>query len=317
MMATSREILFPEDASTLNSDIFALESDVVADTRQAKIETHAEANGSLLNLHDMSPGFDLGSPLPTDMTGGGAVSINSGGEIGPEVIVGTGGADEIHAGDNDNLIYGYGGDDTIFANGSADEVRGGSGYDYIKGGGGGDTLFAGPDGGSLWGDDGNDTLYAGDDGASLWGGANNDTLRGGEGRDTLYGDDGNDSLAGYMGRDTLDGGAGNDSLSGGVNADDLTGGSGSDQFWFLLGDTGNYTQGQADIISDFENADTIYIFAPESGLTDAGSTSTPGDSQYSIFHDSGIDAWIIRWNVGGYHDIVVHGDDPHGDLGWF
>jgi Ca2+-binding RTX toxin-like protein len=101
--------------------------------------------------------------------------------------------------DNNNWIQGhYDEDDAIYGNGGNDTLMGLTGNDLLDGGTGNDLLEGG---------DGNDTLY---------GRAGNDTLRNGTGNDTVYGEDGDDYLdATYLsaagtGTNQLYGGMGND-----------------------------------------------------------------------------------------------------------
>jgi hypothetical protein len=101
---------------------------------------------------------------------------------GPEVIRGTSGYDQIHAGDDDDVICGEGGADTIWGNGGVDIIDGGT------------------------------------EGDSLYGGHDNDTLTGGEGDDTLAGDEEDDTLWGQGGGDTLHCGTGYDTADGGIGA---------------------------------------------------------------------------------------------------
>jgi Ca2+-binding RTX toxin-like protein len=171
---------------------------------------------------------------------------------------------------------------------------------------------------------GNDTILG-------WNG--NDTLDGWYGNDYLYGENGNDVLMGYYGNDYLSGGAGydklygeadNDKLYGGDYYDDLYGGTGVDQMWggtgsdyfyFYTGDTGNKFAGKADTISDFTDSDQIWL---KGSYSYAGNTAGPADGQYSVWQ-SGSD-WVVTYNAyndAGYHDIIVKGDNPLGDISFF
>jgi len=167
----------------------------------------------------------------------------------------------------------------------------------------------------IFGDDGNDVLYG-------WNG--NDTLDGWKGNDTLYGENGNDYLLGYDGYDKLYGGAGNDTLkgegtyddlSGGAGVDQLYGGAGADYFYFGKTDSGDVYDGKADTIHDFSDQDQIWL---KGNYGYAGNDSTPSDGQYGIWQ-KGSD-WIVTWNASndsGYHDVVVKGGDPHGDISFY
>ncbi|MEW8309346.1 MAG: calcium-binding protein, partial [Candidatus Thiodiazotropha endolucinida] len=93
-----------------------------------------------------------------------------------ENILGTEEADEIDAGN---------GDDVVHADDGNDQVHGNAGNDQLFGEGGNDTLY---------GDEGNDRLLGGDGLDRLFGGLGNDTLRGGLGNgDVLEGGLGNDT----------------------------------------------------------------------------------------------------------------------------
>ncbi|HEY8501408.1 MAG TPA: hypothetical protein VIL21_01875, partial [Solirubrobacterales bacterium] len=101
-----------------------------------------------------------------------------------------------------------------------------------------------------------------------YGWTGNDSLYGGAGSDTLNGEGDNDYLSGGDDYDKLNGGAGDDTLVGGNTFDDLTGGAGKDSMYGGAGadyyyvsklDTGNYFQGKADTIYDFEDSDQIFL----------------------------------------------------------
>jgi hypothetical protein len=159
------------------------------------------------------------------------------------------------------------------------------------------------------GDDGNDFIY---------GGTGNDTLTGGFGNDHIEGGTGGDVLNGRDDADTLYGGDSNDRLSGGNGVDTLYGGAGGDIFEFTSPQTGDYSVGQADEIGDFRNADTITIRTPSgAAYTYAGSVDNPGENQYGIWWNSSENAWMLTWNSSddsGYHDVIVRGDNPIGDI---
>jgi Ca2+-binding RTX toxin-like protein len=163
------------------------------------------------------------------------------------------------------------------------------------------------------------------------GGAGHDTILGWIGRDTLIGGSGDDRLEGEQDDDDLTGDDGSDVLMGGTGSDHLWGGTGVDQLygdsgfggdgstdWFSFNwpDTGDFYLGQADTIHDFEEVDRIMLGT--SALTFAGDINNPGDGQYGIWR-YGTD-WMVTYNVRGddvYHDIVVKGADPHGNIGYW
>ena len=101
-------------------------------------------------------------------------------------IIGTEGADVIHATEYPDKICGLGGDDLIYGLDGAtghDIVLGGAGDDIIQGRRGDDVLQGGP---------GSDQIYGGD---------GNDVAQGGTGDDQIYGEAGDDSLDGGNGED--------------------------------------------------------------------------------------------------------------------
>jgi len=166
--------------------------------------------------------------------------------------------------------------------------------------------------------------YSHDTGNGLWG---NDTIYGWKGNDKLYGDSGNDTLYGEQDYDKLYGGDGDDTLYGGESYDDLYGGAGVDKlyggygtspdyFYFHTQDTGNVYQNKADTIYDFSDYDQIWLKGYYT--YNSSGTSAPSDGQYSIWK-KGTD-WVVTYNAyndAGYHDIVVKGGDPHGDISFF
>lgn len=112
-----------------------------------------------------------------------------------DIIVGTGRADRIIAGNGVNLVDGNADNDAINAGTGNDTLRGDAGRDTVNGGNGGN---------------GND---------SIDGGGSKDALLGGKGNDILSGDAGNDSISGGSGKDLISGGHGDDVLSGGAGDD--------------------------------------------------------------------------------------------------
>jgi Ca2+-binding RTX toxin-like protein len=167
----------------------------------------------------------------------------------------------------------------------------------------------------IFGDDGNDTLLG-------WQG--NDILDGWNGNDTLYGEQGNDTLLGFNGYDKLYGGSGNDSLYGegtfddlygGLGKDTLSGGAGADYFYFDKKDSGDVFASQADTITDFTEDDQIFL---KGNYGFAGADSTPADGQYGVWQNNG--NWMVTWNDfndNSYHDVIVKGADPTGDISFW
>jgi Ca2+-binding RTX toxin-like protein len=162
---------------------------------------------------------------------------------------------------------------------------------------------------------GNDTIYGGTGDDKLYGGANNDKLYGQQDNDTLYGGTGYDKLYGGAKNDTLYGGGTYDDLYGGTGVDKLYGGPGADYFYFDTKDSGDIYDGKADTIYDFKNEDQIWL---KGSYTYAGNTSAPADGQYSVWTKDG--DYVVTWNAAsdaGYHDIIVKGDSPLGDISFY
>jgi streptogramin lyase len=120
---------------------------------------------------------------------------------GPDVVLGSPGADTINA---------LGGDDVVCSAGGDDTVTGGLGNDKLYLGGGSDLAY---------GNDGHDQIY---------GNVGGDVAYGGAGNDTIKSEGANDLLLGEAGNDLLDGGSENDALGGGPGRDTCQGGTGRD-----------------------------------------------------------------------------------------
>ena len=155
---------------------------------------------------------------------------------GPDIWVGTSGADTVDALDGDDTLTafsgndtlsGFSGADTFFGGEGDDRIIGGEGGDYAEGGGGNDTILGGdvnfsddPNGAdTLLGNTGNDTILGRGGGDSLYGGGGVDFIAGEEGDDSVYGGGGADTITAGAGNDTLEGGLGADSIIGGVGID--------------------------------------------------------------------------------------------------
>jgi Ca2+-binding RTX toxin-like protein len=143
---------------------------------------------------------------------------------GPDVLVGTYGADVIAGLGGNDVIRGAEGPDLICGGAGNDQLSGEAGDDIIDGGAGSDwAVFDGAPGpvtaslaaGTAYGD-GADTLIGIENlrgspfADSLTGNARANVLAGQEGDDTLFGLRGNDTLLGGSGIDTGNGGAGTD-----------------------------------------------------------------------------------------------------------
>ena len=97
----------------------------------------------------------------------------------------------------------------------------------------------------------------------------------------------------------------------------MTGGQGADWFKFETGDTGDVYAGKADTITDFNQAEGDKIMLKGS-YAYAGETATPGEGQYGIWQKDG--GYVVTYNStadAGYHDIVVKGDNPQGDVSFY
>ncbi len=69
-------------------------------------------------------------------------------------------ADNLSGNNNDDLIYGHGGNDIINGDAGQDALFGGDGNDTVNGGSDNDVIFGGAGNDTLNGDAGNDTIYA-------------------------------------------------------------------------------------------------------------------------------------------------------------
>jgi Ca2+-binding RTX toxin-like protein len=130
--------------------------------------------------------------------------------------------------------------------------------------------------------------------------------------DTVYTYDGGDEVHAGSGNDFVNTGSGEDVLYGGTGVDQLYGGADGDWFDFSTTDSGDIFANQSDTIYDFTDQDQIVLFG---SYTDAGNTNAPGDGQYSTWQN-GSD-WVVTWNAfndDGYHDVIVKGDNPYGDI---
>ncbi len=117
---------------------------------------------------------------------------------GDDVILGSPDfANDVEAGDGDDLLIGGGLDDSLDAGDGDDTINGGAGNDLLDAGDGDDFISGGDGADTLLGDDGEDTLL---------GGLGSDNIQAGNGRDILNGGDGDDTLNGGGGADTVFGG---------------------------------------------------------------------------------------------------------------
>jgi Ca2+-binding RTX toxin-like protein len=176
-------------------------------------------------------------------------------------------------------------DDQVFGEGGNDTISGGFGDDLLDGGGNNDSI----DGG-----EGYDTLV---------GGGGRDTLDGGAGNDTLQGDGGRDSLVGGEGDDLLQGGSGFDTLIGGEGADTLEGGNGNDVIIASGGDVVSGGEGGTDTGDELIVDDVASVtFDP---LDSENGTVTFNDGSTLTF------TGIEQLTVNGGPDGIVSGTNQN------
>lgn len=104
--------------------------------------------------------------------------------------------DQVFAGADDDIIFGFSGDDTLGGCSDNDHIYGGTGDDVIYGLSGTDALFGGAGNDVIFNGEGDDTAMGGAGDDILWAGYGNDTLSGGEGADTF-------KFGTYSGTDTI------------------------------------------------------------------------------------------------------------------
>ncbi len=176
---------------------------------------------------------------------------------GNDTLWGGQGDDSLFGGAGDDRLFGDNGDDTIYGEAGNDTLNGGYGHDSLYGGSEDDVLYGSYGNDTLYGEEGNDRLYGGSQSDLLNGGSGDDWLSGGTGNDRLLGDNGDDELYGDAGNDTLNGGYGHDSLYGGSEDDVLYGSYGNDA---LYGEEGNdrlYGGSQSDFLSGGRGDDVL------------------------------------------------------------
>ncbi len=251
--------------------------------------------------------------------------------------------DVLYGWEGSGSLYGNDGKDRLYGGDDNDALYGGAGNDYLNGGNGGDWLYGGPGndvinggngtdrvlytdatssmsvtlmGGRATGSGRSDTLSSIEDitGAKfndiLWSSNTANDIWGWNGNDDIYGFGGNDALKGGVGNDRINGGGGNNLIMGGLGIDQLWGSFQSDKFVFDRNDKGNVFAGQADVINDFSDIDLLSI---PLGLSYVAGDWTPADGEYSVL-DYG-DDHVVRWNLdNAYHDVLVIGDDPAGNI---
>ena len=244
-----------------------------------------DADGGTLNFKDkadlagLSFAHTVANGLQTLVVrlGGNSITVQNFG-AGFDISLGTGSALKIlgQLSIVTGSFEGTGEADLLVGGADNDEISGGEGNDNLYGGANNDRLFGGLGDDTLVGGDGNDILQGGDNGDKFDGGAGINTISyadytvatgiaanlntntfargyalgdsivaantiqnivGSGGTDELTGDAQNNRLVGGLGDDTLEGGLGNDILVGGLGAD----------IYVFGGDYGNdVIQGDAD-----------------------------------------------------------------------
>jgi Ca2+-binding RTX toxin-like protein len=218
--------------------------------------------------------------------------------------------------DLDNVLVGSGGRDQLFGGANRDTIRGLDGNDTIDGGPGGDQMYGGIGNDTYTADDPGDRIFedagGGKDTAIVfWSGfgvpgpgstgyilpanvevgrvgtAGGQVINGNGLPNTLYGGPGRDTLTGGGGVDELHGGGDNDWLNGGAQADTLFGEAGYDTFAFWRGEA------NGDILADFNGngaaaGDQIRLYGYAAGATFTQTDSTHLD----IFS-------------GGVHEVIT------------
>ena len=163
----------PENFTEFNGKLYFTAND--GTTGEELWVTDGTAAGTQL-VADINPGSDSSSPTSLFVFGNELFFRADNGETGEELFKLT--FDDSVEPSEPNIIIGTGGANNLIGTDGADEIRGLDGQDTINGGAGDDTLF---------GNNKRDLLV---------GGAGNDRLFGGSGRDTLDGGLGNDTLTG-------------------------------------------------------------------------------------------------------------------------
>ncbi len=265
--------------------------------------------------------IQLGSSNTSDVVYGSAgndtITNDSGLNSGNDSLFGGDGRDVIHAGVNDVIFGGSGGDDfdTVTAASapvgvvltittSGDGTLGAQGFT---------TSFTDIEAFVLTGYA--DTVNAGNDtlGMQVDAGAGDDWLQTGSGNDTVFGGTGNDTLIGGAGADVSYGGAGDDSLVGGAGADSLYAGAGDD--WVSDENATGTVAGSADTVDLGDGNDRFVGTGSGSGDTDlvyggAGSdTITVTQSSDTVYGGDGNDV-ITTLDKDG-----PGGDQLYGDAG--
>ncbi len=241
----------------------------------------------------------------------------------------------------DDFLDGRRGDDTILGGGGADFMRGQFGNDRLEGGDGNDVLRGDYGDDVMLGGAGDDIYFVeavndvvienpgeGSDEVRIYGTdwtvsdgvetvrvlTGSGTVTGNEERNVMFGSTneneldgrgGDDYLNGGRGRDSLDGARGQDVLIGGLGQDWMTGGADADRFVFT--DLLDSAKGaiNADVITDFSQADGDII-----SLTQVDAISGGGDDAFTFVGDAAFSgtAGELRYEFDGNGDTLVQMD---------
>ena len=239
----------------VGGDRFGLNNDTIKASQVAKITILGTKTGTL-DLTAITPG--IFSSLSSYVQ---KIFVTFGVGDDPNVIKGSGCADEISGGGGDDVIYGWAGYDKLYGGAGSDVIFGDDGYwdededewipmetslhdvDVIEGNAGADFLFGCGGSDNISGGSGNDYisggsgyidyLYGNEDHDWIEGGAGNNYIDGGSGSEWMFGHDGNDTLigggAGDGDMDFADGGASADSIQ-------LADGDGNDTYVYDAND---------------------------------------------------------------------------------
>ena len=250
-----------------------------------------------VTIGEQFAGIGMGIETLEDDEGGISFFMQTGltGNIGNDIIVGTGVGDLITGLEGRDLIFGGGGNDSIRDGAGDDELHGGAdndsfltsdtGFDTFDGGNGFDMVDYGDDLSGVTASLLTNTASGSGVGRDAFTGI--EGLQGGGGNDTLIGDENANTLFGAGGNDILIGGGGNDSIDAGSGDDILTGGSGGDVFGFNNGDLTGYNQ-----ITDFEAGDSIVLRNIDLSDVSAFETGEFGGDAFDV--DTGEDIFTVE-----------------------
>ena len=211
-------------------------------------EEFIDVHGDTIDGDDGNADVILGYGGADDIIAGQGNDLAAGGVAGNEwslvggkwvydaSAIATGGSGGPKLDASDDTIHGGDGDDVVLGGGGNDQLYGDAGNDVVNAGVGDDIAYGGAGTDTLNLEDGNDYAEGGSGGDIINAGAGDDVAFGGAGDDKLRGGDGDDQLHGGEGGDVIHGGKGDDAVYGGEGDDKLFGGDGNDK---LSGGAGN------------------------------------------------------------------------------